>query len=60
MKWISVKDKLPELFELVIVCQIYAVFTARYIGDEWESGNGLLIQAPEHWMPLPKTPEESK
>jgi len=60
-EWISVNDDMPEYFELVIVSQQRTVFTAGYDGQrEWVSGNGLLIQAPEYWMPLPKPPEEQE
>jgi len=51
-KWIDSDLDSPELFALVIVCQQGGVFTT-YEGDGWTSGNGLGIQRPEFWMPLP-------
>lgn len=52
-KWIDSDLDSPELFALVIVSQLGNVFTATYEGNEWTSGNGLGIQSPEYWMPLP-------
>ena len=57
-KWVSVEDRLPDDFKLVIVSQLSAVFTGTCEAGEWFSGSNLGIQAPEYWMPLPEAPKE--
>ena len=61
MNWISIKDKLPEPFELVLVFGhgYYDIlqlnqkkFSFTLIGLD----NGVNIPIT-HWMPLPKSPE---
>ncbi len=61
-QWISVKDRLPEINYLYIVCRtIYPhriVFEAR-----WEDGKWLSVVTSNqleyitHWMPLPEPPK---
>ena len=67
MEWISIKDRLPELGEHVLVfCNIYGIFIASYedIGagkkwGNWRDFNGNLgILPPTHWMPLPTPPNK--
>lgn len=58
MKWISVKDRLPELFEDVLVCydsgkiNIECILSSRMFFYE------ELYGKPTYWMPLPEPPEE--
>lgn len=71
VKWISVKDWLPEVFDEVIV---YDTIGGNYISIAWRETkprkNGIVdwywnsqMAYPEdlahvtHWMPLPKPPE---
>lgn len=62
-EWISVDPntggKLPLPFTPVLVAQdLGAVFMAQMDAPEfWVSGNGLLIETPTHWMPLPEPPK---
>lgn len=67
MNWISVKDRLPEKEQSVLICQIdridsaYGSYTIKQAYF-----NGKLkfiwcsccsdIQEPTHWMPIPKDP----
>lgn len=60
-EWISVKERLPDDFCVVLVyCpqfdNIYRVFRES---DAWHqfSTSDILMQAVTHWRPLPKAPE---
>ncbi len=70
MKWISVKERLPEYGEYVLAygydCDEYGYKVVRgcfYFGDE-EDGESWFVRAIEivievtHWMPLPEAPKE--
>ena len=65
-QWISVKDRLPEDGEIVLVCGsrggVYtAVFNkpGQYRG--WHKLNSKSHYCdPTHWMPLPQPPEEQR
>ena len=60
-EWISVKDRLPETGERVLVC-IGAVFEA-FIDDggKWQRYYSAplneVLGEPTHWMPLPQPPK---
>lgn len=71
MKWISVKDRLPEgvwsvtyphISEEVLVANSYSVSMAFYNRNDWTwyvgmpGGNREWIDKITHWMPLPKNP----
>jgi hypothetical protein len=57
MEWISVEDRLPKDYQLVIVDG----GVARLQGDFWYSytgSNGRFITwRVTHWMPLPEPPK---
>jgi hypothetical protein len=65
MKWISVKERLPELDRIVMAYRsecIKAMITKyRTHGDisfeAWTDGN-YKIEGVTHWMPLPEPPKE--
>lgn len=64
-KWIPVSERLPKLYEEVIVTDIETTGTylSRYIGNgHWECDNGLFDNRIIAWMPLPKPyePQESE
>lgn len=62
-EWISVKDRLPEAFQPVIVCRdkgrgVYAAEPGcRDVGDWWKV-YGTRTKKVTHWMPLPQPPEK--
>ena len=57
-RWISVKDRLPEIGTLALVFGSAGAMTvARYIaGAEWVVPG--MFSAITHWMPLPAPPKE--
>ena len=72
MKWISVKDSLPSLYDYVLVFEVpnscpSVISVARYTGKEWEhlyGGIGCYMDIQweidsekiTHWMELPWPP----
>lgn len=54
-EWISVKDKIPELYVEVLVLvgnfiYIDSLYYEKNLNEYWWQGNDRL---PTHWMPLP-------
>jgi len=74
MKWISVKDKLPQKYQRVLVTdgkQICLHYKQSFINWQDERGHDLYCSCTEnkdkcefregditHWMPLPELPKE--
>ena len=57
-EWISVKDKLPEKDEVVIICtDKNFVYAGDLMGDIWFLDNDSWTETVTHWMPLPKPPK---
>lgn len=60
MKWISVKDRLPEAWTWVLICLSAEISIAYYIPDGfWKieyNENTLPAKRATHWMPLPEPP----
>lgn len=65
MKWIKVKDRLPENSGYYLVCHKSNLpFTAAF--NMWDNqnftiiggGHDAVIYELTHWMPLPEPPEE--
>ena len=62
-EWISVKDRLPDEGEAVLVFSSYWCsnsFVATLIRGEWKASS--ILSRPDlvtHWMPLPEPPEEN-
>ena len=59
--WISIKDKLPDAFQPVIVCRMtsdgeYKVEQGFRDVNGWWKVYGTRTKAVEYWMPLPKPP----
>lgn len=58
MKWISVKENVPEENVKVLVCTEHgSVLTAHYSRGWWHVAFGLKVT---HWMPLPELPKEEE
>ena len=57
-EWISVKDKLPEDDEVVIICtDKNFVYAGELIGDTWFLDNDSWTATVTHWMPTPQPPK---
>lgn len=61
-QWISVKDRLPEEDQEVLIYDWPSRSTcifwkSRKLAHQWELSNGRNCN-PTHWMPLPKPPED--
>lgn len=62
-QWISVEDRLPNKYRLVIITDGEHI-EEGYINNYgiWSFGNGLRwetsLKAVTHWMPMPEPPEE--
>ena len=65
--WISVKDRLPEEGEKVLIytktdITTFGLYTKNHGFDKregFECGDGFMwMNTSSHWMPLPKPPEE--
>lgn len=61
--WISVKERLPERFEPVLVCREkngspYVEQGHKDVGEWWKV-YGTRTKHITHWMPLPEPPEEN-
>ena len=72
-EWISVKDKLPKIGDLVIgyflygpipyVEQVSYIQRKNMIGEiikEWHDSDGGTPLDVTHWMPLPEPPNENE
>jgi len=59
-QWISVKDRLPENDNEVLIVASGEVTTAFYEAGDfgWSYGTTGYETTITHWMPLPKPPEE--
>jgi len=67
-KWISVKDRLPDLLDGVIVwqkwsdeevCNYHSMSFCIYDGDRFTTRDGAECFATTHWMPLPEPPKDN-
>lgn len=67
-KWISVKDRLPENYEEVLVrgYEFLPEYTFEIDGtyiiaeDLWHDFNGCYLSNVTHWQPLPKPPDDDE
>ncbi len=61
-KWIPVTERLPNLWETVIVCDTreqYVGACMYYGNDDWLHDDKLWDTSEiTHWMPLPEPPKE--
>ena len=58
MKWISVKDRLPKQYELVLVFNRNNFYLAIREGIEFYEYKEEYSISVTHWMPLPEPPKE--
>ena len=57
-KWISVKDRMPETYDDVLILDAFNnMFTGYYEHQEWHDNYGCAADDVTHWMPLPEPPE---
>ena len=57
-EWISVKDRLPEKDEIVIICtDENFIYAGELVGDTWFLNNDSWTATVTHWMPLPEMPK---
>ena len=62
-EWISIKDRLPENFQYIIVGRVDEPNVMEIVSYQdsyassyyWGSGTHIFAK-PTHWMPLPKPP----
>ena len=63
-KWIPVSERLPELWQTVIVCDTreqYVGACMYYGNDDWVHDDKLWDTSEiTHWMPLPEPPKEGE
>lgn len=61
MEWISVKDRLPEAEQRVVIFD-RGQFSVSYLTawGHWAIEQQDVMKEPTHWMPLPKPPEGQK
>lgn len=69
MKWISVKEKLPEYNKSVIVAKIFQgynrnaiAYDIAYYTDCWRYSNGgdELEYTPDYWAPIAPLPKDGE
>ena len=57
-KWISVKDRLPEPFTVVLVYDNDKTVAVAYMTRHKEWVGIVIRNEVTHWMPLPQPPKE--
>ena len=61
-KWISVKERVPNNVEDVLITDGYDRYAVAYFSKDktWEVSKDILICGiVTHWMPLPEPPEKN-
>ena len=59
-EWVSVKDKLPDETEFVMVWDKDGVDFGRYYEDQGWLGYGEHLTKVTHWMPIPAPPTQKE
>jgi hypothetical protein len=61
-KWVSVDERLPEIWKTVLVCDVREDYVDawEYNGKDLWRGDGIFYGTEDitHWMPIPKPPKE--
>ena len=56
-EWISVKDRLPEIYgKYLVACRGNNIPQIRYYDGVWDVWN--CVAEVTHWMPLPELPKD--
>lgn len=58
--WISVKDRLPEPLEDVLVCYAGGIVGIDWVYHDMRFAYENIYGGVTHWMPLPEPPEEDR
>lgn len=57
MNWVSVKEKLPENMQTILILDNGYIFDASYIDGLFFDPSGN-VHEPQYWMDRPENPEE--
>lgn len=64
-EWISTKDRLPKLYQSVIVARVYEVGKPLLVESGmlkeggWWKVYGTNVKKVSYWMPMPEPPDQS-
>ena len=63
MEWIKVEDRLPEDYQVVIICMTLPfnktkVTSDEYNGSYWVYAELIMHEKVTHWMSLPEPPKK--
>lgn len=57
MQWISVKDRLPEIGQQILIYDKYGIELGSLYDTDSFCGNSRYNEKVTHWMPLPQSPK---
>ena len=61
LMWVPVSERMPEVDELVLLCQEYAPNPILHLGSWWgnywwSENDRSEIEDVTHWLPIPEVP----